>query len=80
MEAYSNYSGMRVSYAVDFSSCLCGLIFFLRKPNDWFAFFVMLTICVPQLRASKMVTHIARYLAADTLSSSHLVLPRVAIV
>ena len=72
MYAYSNCNGIRVSYAVDFSSCLCGLIFLLRKPNDWFAFFVMLNICVPQLRASEIVYHIARYLAADTLSSSML--------
>ena len=30
-EAYSNFGLMRVLYAVDFSSCLCGLIFLLRK-------------------------------------------------
>ena len=36
-------------YAVDFSSCLCGLIFLFRKPKYWLAFFVMLAICVPQL-------------------------------
>ena len=33
MEAYSNCGLMRVLYAVDFSSCLCGLMFLLRKPN-----------------------------------------------
>ena len=70
MEEYSNYGIMRASYTVDFSSCLCGLIFRLRKPNDGFAFFVMLAICVPQLRSSEMVT--PRYLAADTFSSSML--------
>ena len=32
MEAYSNCGLMRVLYAVDFSSCLCGLRFLLRKP------------------------------------------------
>ena len=37
MEAYSNCGRMRVLYAVYFSSCLCGLIFLFRKPNDWFA-------------------------------------------
>ena len=56
--------------AVDFCSCLCTLIFHLRKPNDWFAFFVMLTMCVRQLRSSEMVTPMC--LAADTLSSSML--------
>ena len=66
MEAYSNCGRKRVLYAVDFSSCLCGLIFLLRKPNDWFAFFVMLSICVPQLRLYEIVTH--RYFAADILS------------
>ena len=35
---------MRILYAVDFSSCLCSLIFRLRKPYDRFAFFVMLAI------------------------------------
>ena len=68
VEAYSSCGLMKVLYAVDFSSCLCGLIFLLRKPNVWFAFFVMLAICVPQLRWSEMVT--PRYLVADTLSSS----------
>ena len=52
---------------LNFSSCLCGLRFLLRKPNVWFAFFVMLAICVPQLRSSEMVN--PRYLAADRLSS-----------
>ena len=33
MEAYSSGGLMRVLYAVDFSSCLCGLMFLLRKPN-----------------------------------------------
>ena len=70
MEAYSDCGLMRALYAVDFSSCLCGLRFLLRKPNVWFAFFVMLAICVPQLRSSEMVT--PRYLAADTLSRSML--------
>ena len=70
MEAYSSFGLMRVLYAVDFSSCLCALIFLLRKPNVWFAFFVMLAICVPKLRSSQMVT--PRCLAADTLSSSML--------
>ena len=68
VEAYSNCRQIRVLYASDFSSCLCGLIFLLRKPNDWFAFFVMLAMCVPQLRSSKIV--IPRYLAVDILSSS----------
>ena len=70
MEAYSNCCLMRVLCAMDFSSCFWGLIFPLRKPYVWFAFFVMLAICVPQLRSSKMV--IPRYLVADTLSSSML--------
>ena len=43
MEAYSNCGLRRVLYAVGFS----GLRFLLRKPNVWFAFFVMLAICVP---------------------------------
>ena len=38
VEAYSKCGPMRVLYAVDFSSCLCGLIFLLRESNDWFAF------------------------------------------
>ena len=38
---------MRVLYAADFSSCLCGLMVLLRKSYVWFAFFVMLAICVP---------------------------------
>ena len=41
---------MRVLYAVDLSSCLCGLIFLLRKSNDWFAFFVVLAMLVPQVK------------------------------
>ena len=32
VEIYSNWGLMRVLYAVDFSSCLCGLVFLLRKP------------------------------------------------
>ena len=46
--------------------CVVGIL--LRKPNDWFAFFVMLAICVLQLRSSEMVT--PRYLAVDALLSS----------
>ena len=44
---------MRVWYAVDFSSCLCTLTFLLKKPSDWFAFFVMMALCVPQLGSSE---------------------------
>ena len=33
VKAYSKCGLMRVLYAVDFSSCLCGLVFLLRKPN-----------------------------------------------
>ena len=43
MEAYSHCGRMRVLYAVDFSSCLCGLIFVLRKYNDCFAFLCILS-------------------------------------
>ena len=70
MEAYSNCGLMRVLYAMDFSSCLWGLTFSLRKPYVWFAFFVMLVIGVPKLRSSEMLT--PRYFVADTLSSSML--------
>ena len=68
MAAYSNCGLMRVLYAVDFSSCLCGFRFLLRKPNVWFAFFVMLAICVPKLWSYEMVA--PRYLATESLSSS----------
>ena len=58
MEAYSKRGRMRVLYAVDFSSCFCTLMFLFMKPSDWFAFFVMLAMCVPngKLRLFKMVT------------------------
>ena len=41
--AYSRCGRMRLLYVVDLSSCLCGLIFLLRKPNDWFALFCILS-------------------------------------
>ena len=69
-EAYSNFGLMRVLYAVDFSSCLCGLIFLLRKIKDWFAFFCNIGfMCSP---AKVVQNGDPRYLAADTLSSSML--------
>ena len=52
--------------------------YFLRKPSVWFAFFVVISICLVHERSSKMVT--PKYNAAGTLSSStlcrmYLVLP-----
>ena len=47
---FPDHTHLPLLYAVDFSSCLCGLMVLLRKPNVWFAFFVMLAICVPPVK------------------------------
>ena len=44
---FPDHTHLLFLYAADFSSCLCGLMVVLRKPNVWFAFFVMLALCVP---------------------------------
>ena len=45
-------------------------IFLLRKPRVWFAFFVVMSICLDHERSSAMVT--SKYIGAGTLSSSTL--------
>ena len=46
------------------------LIFLLRRPRVWFAFFVVMSICLDHERSSAMVT--PKYFSAGTLSSSTL--------
>ena len=41
-----------------------------KKPRVWFAFFVVMSICLDHERSSAMVT--PKYFAAGTLSSSTL--------
>ena len=70
VEAYSNWRLTRVLYATDLRSLLWTRIFLLRKPRVWFAFFVVMSICLDHERSSAMVT--PKYFAAGTLSSSTL--------
>ena len=70
VEAYSNGGLTRVLYATDLRSLLWTGIFLLRKPRVWFAFFVVMSICLDHERSSAMVT--PKYFAAGTLSSSTL--------
>ena len=51
---------MRALYVGDFSFCSCTFVFLLKNPKCLICLFVMLTMCVPQLRSPKMVT--SRYL------------------
>ena len=43
------------------------MILLLRKPIVWFAFFVVMSICLVHERVSAMVT--SKYFAAEILSS-----------
>ena len=70
VEAYSNRGLTRVLYATDFRSFLWTHLFILRKPRVWFAFFVVILICLVHNRLSAMVT--PKYFATETLPSSTL--------
>ena len=59
-----------VLYATDFRSLLWTWTFLLKKPRVWFAFLVVILICLVHERSSEMVT--PKYLAEGTFSSSTL--------